>query len=134
MALDGVTEAIISENGKSDYSVDISVSGYQLSGDEPTAAGGGSLGPAPYDLLTAALGECTAMTIRWYAKRQNWPLDKVEVKMTHTKEAKVDVFTKQITIYGDALTQEQKDKLIEVAAKCPVQRTLESTPQIRTTV
>lgn len=130
--IDTPIHAHIIETGESAYAVDINVSGHRLKGDEPVEAGGGNLGPAPYDLLTAALGECTAMTIRWYALKQNWPLDKVEVTLKHHKEGKQDVFEKSITLYGDSLTDEQRAKLIEIAAKCPVQRTLEGTPIIRT--
>ena len=127
-----MTEAYVVETGESAYAVNIEVSGHRLKGDEPQEAGGGNLGPAPYDMLTAALGECTAMTVRWYALQQQWPLDKVEVKLTHHKEGRQDVFTKAITLHGEALTEEQRAKLHEVAAKCPVQRTLEGTPVIRT--
>lgn len=122
----------IIETGESAYAVDIEVSGHILKGDEPQDMGGGNLGPAPYDLLTAALGECTAMTVRWYAIQQKWPLDKVEVALTHHKEGKQDVFEKSIILYGKSLTAEQRAKLIEIAAKCPIQRTLEGTPIIRT--
>ena len=69
------TTAHIVETGESAFAVSIEVSGHQLVGDEPLAKGGGDLGPAPYDLLLAALGECTAMTVRWYARQQNWPLE-----------------------------------------------------------
>ncbi len=124
--------ASVIETGESAYAVDINVSNHLLKGDEPVDAGGGNLGPAPYDLLTAALGECTAMTIRWYALKQQWPLDKVEVTLTHHKEGKQDVFEKSITLHGNLLTAEQRTKLIEIAAKCPVQRTLEGTPKIIT--
>lgn len=124
--------ARIQENGKSLYAVDIEVSGFHLNGDEPLDFGGGNTGPAPYDFLCAALGECTAMTIRWYAHQQNWPLEKVKVEMTHYKEGKTDHFLKRIEVIGADLTSEQKNKLIEIAAKCPVQRTIEGTPQITT--
>lgn len=132
MATDKKTIANIHENGKSAYAVDISVSGFDILGDEPVSFGGGNLGPAPYDLLTAALGECTAMTIRYYAKQKDWPVEKVEVSVTHTKIDKTDHFHKEIKIHGAALSQEQHDKLIEISAKCPVQRTLEGTPQMST--
>jgi putative redox protein len=82
--------------------------------------------------LLAALGECTAMTVRWYAKQQNWPMEKVEVKLSHQKIDKIDTFEKQVIVYGDALTEEQRKKLIDIAAKCPVQRTLQSDVVIRT--
>ena len=125
-------KATIAETGESTFAVDIAVSGHRLKGDEPESAGGKNLGPAPYDLLLAALGECTAMTVRWYAQQQKWPLEKVSVTLTHHKEIKQDVFTKEIEIVGEALSEEQREKLIDVAAKCPVQRTLEGTPRIQT--
>lgn len=103
-----------------------------MKGDEPVEAGGANLGPAPYDLLLAALGECTAMTVRWYAKQKDWPLEKVEVKISHQKIDKVDNFEKEVILHGSNLSDEQRKKLIEVAAKCPVQRTLESNMVIRT--
>lgn len=123
--------ASVAENGASTYAVDISVSGFELKGDEPVERGGAGTGPNPYDLLTAALAECSAMTIRWYAEHQKWPLAKVEVTMTHHKEGRQDIFTKTVTVHGDDLSAEQRDKLIEIAAKCPVQRTIEGAPIIR---
>lgn len=125
-------KANVIENGESAFCVDITVSGFSIKGDEPVEDGGANLGPAPYDILLAALGECTAMTMRWYARQQNWPLEKVEVSLTHHKEGRTDHFTKDIKISGESLSAEQREKLIEVAAKCPVQRTLEGTPVIRT--
>lgn len=132
-------QATIRETGESVFAVDINVSGFSLKGDEPVDAGGGGLGPSPYDFLTAALGECTAMTIRWYAQKQGWPLERVSVEITHQKQpradgrpGKTDMFGKRITLIGDALTAEQRGKLMEVSAKCPVQRTLEGTPVIQT--
>ncbi len=124
--------AHVTETGESAYAVSISVSGHTLKGDEPISFGGGNLGPAPYDLLLAALGECTAMTVRWYALQQKWPLEKVEVKLTHQKINKVDTFEKQVIVHGGQLTPEQRQKLVDIAAKCPVQRTLESDVVIRT--
>ena len=135
---DTPTIATLAENGQSVFAMDISVSGHALTGDEPVDMGGANLGPAPYDLLAAALGECTGMTVRWYAKQQDWPLERVEVTLTHQKGGphaagpKQDVFTKSILLTGDRLTPEQRAKLIEIAAKCPVQRTLEGTPLILT--
>ncbi len=122
----------VTETGESAYAVSIDVNGHTLKGDEPVSFGGGNSGPAPYDLLLAALGECTAMTVRWYALQQKWPLEKVEVKLSHQKIDKVDTFEKQIIIHGEKLTAEQRSKLIDVAAKCPVQRTLQSDVVIHT--
>lgn len=140
--------AQVAENGHSAYAVDIDVSGHRLQGDEPLSFGGGNTGPAPYDLLLAALGECTAMTVRWYAIQQKWPLANVSVTLSHTKQKRddltdadkarlctpgqtgdrlpgmVDVFEKTVIITGPDLTEDQRQKLHDVAAKCPVQRTL----------
>ena len=132
MSAEKTITAQVSETGESDFAVSIDVSGHKITGDEPEDAGGKDLGPAPYDLLTAALGECTAMTVRWYALREEWPLDKVEVKLTFQKIDKVGVFEKQVIVHGDKLTGDQRQKLIDVAAKCPVQRTLEGKVEIRT--
>ena len=98
MSEDKTTSATIIESGYSPYAVAIAVSGYHLEGDGSAAIGGSGLAPAPYDFLLAALGECTAMTMRWYAIQQNWPLDKVEVRITHHKEGRQDIFSKAITI------------------------------------
>lgn len=132
MADDKTISAKVVETGESAYAVNIEVSGYRFKGDEPISSGGGSLGPAPYDTLLAALGECTAMTVRWLALQQKWPLEKVEVNLTHRKKGRQDIFEKAIKLHGAALTADQRKKLIEIAAKCPVQRTLEGSPVIRT--
>ena len=124
--------AHVTETRESTYAVTISVSGHDLQGDEPVSSGGKNIGPAPYDLLLSALGECTVMTVRWYAEQQKWPLEKVEARLTHHKEGKTDHFTKEVILYGESLTPDQRTKLIEVSGKCPVQRTLEGTPVIQT--
>lgn len=125
--------AYVIETGESPFAVTIDVSGHTIQGDEPAATGGKNLGPSPYDLLLAALGECTTMTVRWYAQSKNWPLEKVEVRLTHHKEERTtDVFTKEIILHGQQLSEEQRIRLIEIASKCPIQKTLESTPYIIT--
>lgn len=137
MSEETITAQVI-ETGKSAFAVSIDVSSHKIVGDEPLAKGGSDLGPAPYDLLLAALGECTAMTVRWYARQQRWPLGRVEVSLTHAKggvegkSEKIDHFVKTIRISGKDLSEEQRDKLIAVGARCPVQRTLEGTPVITT--
>ena len=136
--MSGRIVAHVEESGESAYAVRIAVSGHLLIGDEPEAAGGGDLGPAPYDLLLAALGECTAMTVRLYAGRQGWPLEAVEVGLTHRKGGIADTpdwtdhFTKTVHLHGPALSDEQRAKLISVAARCPVHRTLTGDPVIET--
>lgn len=156
MAENKIITASVRETGDSPYAVKIDVSGHTLIGDEPIAFGGGDLGPAPFDMLLAALGECSAMTVRWYAIQNKWPLERVEVRLSHSKQdknslsaedqaklptpgqtgdralSKVDVFDKEVIITGDQLTPEQKQKLHDVAVKCPVQRTLINGALVRT--
>ena len=128
----------VSEIGDSAFAVRIETGGHSLIGDEPVEKGGADLGPAPYQMLAAALAECTAMTVRWYARQHDWPVDHVAVDVTHEKgtvegrPGNSDIFHKIVEIRGDALTDEQRSRLIDVAAKCPVHRTLESTPSITT--
>lgn len=118
--------ATASENGSSLYSVEIKTNGHKLIGDEPEDFGSKNLGPAPYDLLIAALAECSVMTIRWLALQQKLPLEKASVTVTHEKRGRQDFFTKKITIEGANLSEEQKQKLYDAAAKCPIHRTLTS--------
>lgn len=121
----------------SPFAMTIEVSGHEILGDEPLDIGGLDLGPAPFDLLTAALAECTAMTVRWFARQQKWPLDHVDVVVEHEKSAvegqtgKIDVFRKSVTVSGD-LTEDQRARLLAVAARCPVHKTLEGPVTITT--
>lgn len=109
--------------------------------DEPTTYGGNNFGPSPYEYLSGALASCTAMTVQMYARRKKWNLENITVHIDHSKEhavdcencesssAKIDTFTKTIKIEGD-LTREQKERLMEIADRCPVHRTLMSSVQI----
>jgi putative redox protein len=106
-----------------------------LIADEPENVGGTNQGPNPYDLLGAALGACTAMTLRMYADRKQWPLAGIEVSVRHEKvywpdcencedpKTRIDQFTRTISVIGD-LTPDQVERLKEIAEKCPVHKTL----------
>ena len=104
--------------------------------DEPTSLGGTDAGPTPYEYLLGALSGCTAMTLRLYANRKGWPLESVEVKMRTSRSHEVDCencekaavgiqrIERKIEMHG-ALTEEQKERLLEIADRCPVKQTLE---------
>jgi len=116
---------------------------HHLTADEPADLGGTDSGPSPYELLLAALGACTSMTVAMYARRRQWPLKEVSVRMKHskihaedcesceTKEGMLDRVESEIELAGE-LTAEQRAKLLEIAKKCPVRRTLTSEIDVRT--
>jgi putative redox protein len=134
---------VVRETRRGTFQQDILAGVHRLVADEPVNAGGLDSGPGPYDLLLAALGACTSMTIRLYADRKALPLTRVEVRLRHgriyatdcaeceTKEGMLDRIECAITLEGD-LDAEQRAKLMEIAEKCPVHRTLTSEVNIRT--
>ena len=123
----------------------IEVRAHQLIADEPVLAGGTDTGPTPYDLLLAALGSCTSMTIGLYARRKGWQIEAIEVRLRHsrvhatdcaeceTKEGHIDRIERRIALAGN-LSADQRAKLLEIADKCPVHKTLKSEIDIRTTL
>ena len=120
---------------------EIDAGSHTLYADEPVDAGGDNSGPNPYELLLAALGACTSMTLLLYARRKGWPLEDVEVRLSHRRDyardcaecedkpAKIDVIERRITLRGD-LDDGQRARLLEIAQKCPVHRTLTGTIRI----
>jgi putative redox protein len=125
------------ETGRIGYRTEIRVAEHSLLADEPIALGGSGTGPSPYDLLVGALGACTSMTLRMYADRKQWPLDAITVRLRHDKihaedcsgcesrSGKVDRIEREIELTGD-LSEVQRQRLLEIADRCPVHRTLHS--------
>ncbi len=140
----GEGEVLVAEAGDGPFAQHIAIGrSHLIRADEPKDIGGRDTGPTPYGLLSASLGACTSMTIRMYANRKKWPLEKVSVTLTHkkdhasdcaeceTKDAKIDHFDRVVELDGD-LTEEQRQKLLEIADKCPVHRTLHSEVAVTT--
>ena len=121
----------------------IDAGGHALRVDEPVSSGGKDEGPSPYGFLLAALGTCTSITLRLYARQKNWPLGRVTVRLRHekmhaqdcaeceTKEGKLDRIEREISLEGE-LSDEQRGRLMQIADRCPVHRTLTSEIQIVT--
>ena len=125
------------------FAQEIVIGRHHLTADEPASMGGTESGPSPYELLLAGLGACTSMTVALYARRREWPLLEISVRMRHskihaedcesceTKEGLLDRIESQIELVGN-LSVEQRAKLLEIAKKCPVRRTLTSEIDVRT--
>ena len=128
---------IIVKTGKEGYKAEIISGNHLFFADEPVSAGGTDTGPNPYEYLLAALGSCTALTLRLYANNKKWPVDAIEVRVSHSndylkdcedcpdKEAKIEHIDIKIKLTGD-LTQEQRARLLDISTRCPVHKTLES--------
>jgi uncharacterized OsmC-like protein len=139
---DNKTPEIVVRGGADSFKQEIIAGKHRLVADEPVSAGGGDAGPDPYDYLLTSLGICTSMTVGFYARRNKWPLEKITVSLWHsrihakdceeceTKEGMVDRMDVEVGLTGP-LTAEQHAKLMEIAAKCPVHRTLTSEINIR---
>ena len=106
------------------YTHDVTVEGHTVIVDEPAEAGGADLGPSPTRLLAASLAACTAITIEMYAERKEWDLEDVEVEVDLDQDGpKPKAFTVTIRVPKE-LSEEQRDRLLQIAAKCPVHRAL----------
>ncbi len=129
--------AVVSGKTNDGFKVAINANGHRFTGDEPKGIGGTDLGPTPYDLLGAALASCTVMTMNFFARRENLPLEQVEVSVQHDRihaddcedckktDGKIDRFQREIEMQGD-LNEEQLALLMKIADRCPVHRTLEN--------
>jgi len=138
------TSVVIRGTGSA-FAQEIVAGQHRLKADEPLSAGGTETGPTPYELLLAALGACTAMTVTMYARRKNWPLDAIVVRLSHSKIHAEDCFDcrteagfidridREIELSG-SLSPDERLKLFEIAEKCPVHRTLTSEIDIRSSL
>jgi uncharacterized OsmC-like protein len=134
------------------YAVLVNDGSHAFVADEAAEEGGDDLGPDPYELLLGALGACTAMTLVMYARHKQWPLYEVSVHLTHDRvyasdlqdgagdgaaatgaAGKIDLIRRDISVRGE-LDQAQVDRLLEIAERCPVHRTLQSTPRVVSTI
>lgn len=134
---------VVVRTSPSGFTTEIRAGNHLFLADEPESVGGKDLGPTPYDFLSAALGACTSMTLRMYADRKKWPLQDITVHLQHGKihmedskdkdnpKSMIDRFEREIELEGD-LTEEQKTRLLEIADKCPVHKTLHSENEIKT--
>lgn len=125
------------------FTTDMKVGDHYMIADEPTSYGGNNFGPSPYEYLSAALASCTAMTIQMYARRKKWDVENVAVHINYSKDhavdcehceedsAKIDTFNREIKLKG-ILDDKQKKRLLEIADKCPVHKTLHSATQVIT--
>jgi putative redox protein len=130
----------VRETGAGGYVQEVQVGRHRLLADEPASVGGLDAGPSPYDLLAAALGVCTSMTVRMYAERKGWPLESIRVAVRHAKvhkddsrarDAKIDRLTRALHLEGP-LEDAQRARLAEIADRCPVHRTLERANEVVT--
>lgn len=139
-----MADVIVKDTGGK-LTMDVMVGDHHLTADEAKAIGGQELGPAPHEFLLVGLGACTAMTVKLYAARKQWPLEHVAVRLSRRKvkasdcpdcattEGEVEEMTREITLEGP-LDPDMRARLLEIANKCPVHRTLTGEIKIRTTL
>jgi uncharacterized OsmC-like protein/alpha/beta superfamily hydrolase len=138
-------EVVANLNTDNGFTTQMKLGDHYITADEPESVGGNNFGPTPYELVSAGLAACTAMTLKMYASFKNWELENVEVHTNYDKKhandcekcesssAKIDTFTRKIRITGN-LDEKQRQKLLEIANKCPVHRTLHNNIEIETTL
>lgn len=123
--------------GKENYTTQVTMPNHQLIADEPEELGGKDLGPSPFELLSSALGTCTAITMKMYADRKEWPIEeiKIQIKLKQEKEGTEmhSFFEQNIEIIGD-LDEKQRARMLLIAGKCPVHKTLKGEVKVETTL
>jgi putative redox protein len=120
---------VVTAKGK--FGQQVAVGPHTFPADEPLESGGDDAGPSPHEFLLVGLGACTSMTVKVYADRKGWPLQSADVRVTGRHEEGVFVIERRLGLAGP-LTDEQKARLVEIAGKCPVARTLQGTVTIKT--
>jgi putative redox protein len=119
--------------GRDRYRTEIEINGHRITADEPPANGGQNAGPAPFDLLLAGLGACTAITLRMYADRKEWPLDRLDVGLKLRRDAE-GALSIDRTLKSVGLDDAQQARLAEIAEKTPVTLAIKNGMPIRTTL
>ncbi|WP_417321735.1 alpha/beta fold hydrolase [Erythrobacter aureus] len=139
-------QGVVIKTGHGKFGTEVHTKTHRFVADEPKSYGGDDSGPTPYDLLNAALGTCTAMTMKMYADKKGWPLEGVTVQVTHERNHRdecdhveameegrqMQALNRRIELHGDALDEGQRRKIVEIADKCPVHRTLEGDLHVHT--
>ncbi len=139
-------DGVVVKTGHGKFGTEVHTKTHRFIADEPRSYGGDDTGPTPYDLLNAALGTCTAMTMKMYADRKGWPLEGVTVEVRHEREHKdecdhveameegkqMQALNRRIALRGDGLDEDQRRRIIEIADKCPVHKTLEGELHVHT--
>lgn len=138
-----MSEVVVIARSNASLVAQVQTEGYSFTIDESGLPQGVKTGPDPYDYILSALGACTVITLQMYAQRKQWPLERAEVRLRHERihavdcaacekqDTKLNHITKRLYLYGD-LSPEQRKRLEDISARCPVQKTLEAGLQVKT--